>query len=402
MRSLTGTGISARLTEMLDFPMDLDAVFLYSDLTTQDQVQFAKAFQVCLQLIGQDDCWCMQKRSHAVFEGFTTAHTSRLLYKGVDARPLILAMSNRFQTDENPIIVRRSICNSYYCLNPSHYYYGTRSLVSLENAQRNKTGLSPQLIQLLRQGKNEGRKILDLSRKYSVPYHTARRVCLEETYENLASVQNLDMLEEIWSETISLCKTLVTTHPREAKQFNLAYHMANEMECLWHQKGSSKHKGNFGLMGECLDCMEEIKNGRCAVDVTQFDHKWYWTVKRFWEQVEIKGEDECWPWIGTTRRDNSESIAYFPSPFHSGKTQSAPRVAFWLSRGYTGKYRVFNRSTCDAFCCNPKHLSIREIRDLPEPEKIGEIKLRHINIFQHHRENQLQNQSSPADELPLN
>lgn len=372
-------------------------VFLYENLTIEDQIRFARAFQILEEVVGRNRCWCLKEVSHAAFEGFSTAHTSRLLYKGVDARPLILAMSGRLQTEDNPIIVRRSACKSKYCLNPSHYYYGTRSAVSLENAQRNKTGLSPQLIQLIRQGKQEGKKILDLSRKYKIPYHTARRVCSEETYENLASVQNLDMLEEIWDETVAICKSLAMQHPREAKQVNLAYYVANELECLWHHKGSNKHKGNFGLMGECLDCMDEIKNGRCVVDVTQFDHKWYWTIKRFWEQVDIKGEDECWPWLGATRRDNTESLAYFPSPFHSGKTQSAPRVAFWLSRGYTGKYRVFNRPTCDAFCCNPKHLSIREIKDLPEPNTIGEIKLRHVNIFQHHRENQLQSKPGSAD-----
>jgi len=377
--------------------MRLEDVFLYADLTIRDQVQFAKTVQICLRLLGRDQCWCMKQRSHSAFEGFSTAHTSRLLYKGVDARPLILGISGRFQTEDTPIIVRKAFCKSQYCLNPSHYYYGTRSAVALENAQRNKTGLSPQLIQLLRQGRQEGKRILDLSRKYKIPYHTARRVCSEETYDNLASDQSQDMLEEIWDETIAVCKSLATQYPKEAKQFNLAYHVANESECLWHHKGSDKHKGNFGLMGECLDCMEEIKKGRCAVDVTQFDHKWYWTIKRFWEQVDIKGEDECWPWLGTTRRDNTESIAYFPSPFHSGKTQSAPRVAFWLSRGYTGKYKVFNRPTCHAFCCNPKHLSIREIKDLPEPQMTGEVKLRHTNIFQHHRESQLQNQSDSAD-----
>ena len=49
-------------------------------------------------------------------------------------------------------------------------------------------------------------------------------------------------------------------------------------------------------MGECLDCMKQIKSGRCIVDVREFDFRWYWQVKRFWEQVDVKDEDSCWPW----------------------------------------------------------------------------------------------------------
>ena len=44
-------------------------------------------------------------------------------------------------------------------------------------------------------------------------------------------------------------------------------------ECPWHIQGTNKHKGNFGLMGECLDCMEEIKKSRCTVDVREFEMK---------------------------------------------------------------------------------------------------------------------------------
>ena len=33
-------------------------------------------------------------------------------------------------------------------------------------------------------------------------------------------------------------------------------------------------------MGECLDCMKQIKSGRCIVDVREFDFRWYWQVKR--------------------------------------------------------------------------------------------------------------------------
>ena len=158
-----------------------------------------------------------------------------------------------------------------------------------------------------------------------------------------------------------------------------------------HIQGTNKHKGNFGLMGECLDCMEEIKKSRCTVDVREFEMKWYWQVKRFWEQVDIKGEDDCWEWRGATRKNGTESTAYFPSPFHSGKTQSAPRIAFWLSRGYTGKYRIFNQPECKTFCCNPKHLMIKGLREIPQCKAIKDIKLHHENILQYHRERNKQN-----------
>ena len=125
----------------------------------------------------------------------------------------------------------------------------------------------------------------------------------------------------------------------------------------------------------------KLKKSRCTVDVREFEMKWYWQVKRFWEQVDIKGDDECWKWQGATRKNGTESTAYFPSPFHSGKTQSAPRIAFWLSRGYTGKYRIFNKPTCTPFCCNPKHLMLKGVRDIPECKSIKDIKLHHENIL---------------------
>ena len=171
--------------------------------------------------------------------------------------------------------------------------------------------------------------------------------------------------------------------------------MTNELECPWHQKGESKHKGNFGLMGECLDCMEEIKKGRCSIDVTNFDFRtWYWQVKTFWDQVDIKGADECWVWQGATRKNNTESTAYFPSPFHAAKTQSAPRVAFWLSRGYTGRYRIFSTPTCKAFCCNPEHLTIKELKNFPDPQLTEDIRLSHDNIFEYYREKETSKQDS--------
>ena len=364
--------------------MDYENAFLYQNLTPYDQIVFAKALQTVFQLTAFDSCFCVKKNTNALFKGFNTSKPKRLLYKNKDARPLILAMTGRFPDEINNIVVRKSICNSPYCLNPFHYYWGTRSDVALENAKRKKISLNNDLITKLRIEYQEGINCSRLSKTYKIPYHTVRRICNKETYEETKEKEDI---VQIWNNLSIVSKELVNNHPDETKQFQLRYHMTNELECPWHKQKESTHKGNFGKMGECLDCMEEIKKGRCSIDVKNFDVRtWYWQVKRFWDQVDIQGSDECWKWQGATRKNGTESTAYFPSPFHSAKTQSASRVAFWLSRGYTGKYRIFSRPTCTYFCCNPMHLTIKELKDSPEPNEVKTICLTHGNIFKHYKD----------------
>lgn len=375
--------------------MTLHEVFLYAGLTPADQVAFAKAFQICLRLRGKDKCWPADKLKHPAFEGFSTANRTTTAYLGADARPLLMAFIGQFQKD-GQVAVRRSICKSPYCINPMHYYWGSRANVSLENQKDKKKQVSPEIVEAMRAERAEGKRVLDIARKYKFSYSITRRICAGETYTKIDPPEQESSEDFQWELLIEVCKGLVERYPYEARNRHLAVHVSNQLECPWHKPGLPGHKGNFGLMGECLDCMEEIKNGRCTVDVTQFSLDWYWQVKRFWEQVDIKGADECWPWLGTTRRGKSESIAYFPSPFHSGKTQSAPRVAFWLSRGYTGKYKVFSQPTCEPFCCNPRHLTIREFKDLLPPAKIEKIQLHHGNIFDQYRKSIQQVQPDSA------
>lgn len=377
--------------------MDVLRLFRDLGLMPSDKITFAKAFQICLTLYGRDKCWPMDRNKHLAFGGFGTRHPRTLQYKGLDARPLIMGMTGQFQEDESQVVVRKSFCKSQYCLNPSHYYWGDRVQVALEGHAKKRSVLSGELVQALRVGRQGGERVAELARKYKVPYHTVRRICAGETYENLNETRNDVPVDLLWTTVEAICNQLTNRYPKEAKEYNLAAHVSNELECPWHRNGMPGHKGNFGLMGECLDCMEEVKKGRCLVDVTKFDFRWYWTIKRFWDYVDMGQEDECWPWIGPTKKGRAESVAYFPSPHHSGKTQSASRVAFWLSRGYVGKYRVFSKSSCSPFCCNPKHLTIRELKDQPQPDKIETINLSYGNIFEHHRENYAKNKSGLTD-----
>ena len=380
--------------------------FFEACLTTDDAVVFAKSIALWEAASGKDKCWCLKRKKHSVLAGFSVNHKVHVTYKRQDARPLLLALSGRFYSEDRPVLVRRACCNSTYCVNPLHYYYGTRADVAMENKARKPTAdqgrnqITPAVVEGMRQEYDAGESILRLSRKYKLKYHVARRICSENTYSNYNGIFSDKYIERLWGRITENCLEICKMSPNASRSFNFAYHVSEHLTCPWHRKGSASHKGNFGLMGECLDCMAEVRNGRCTVDVTQFDMAWYWQVKRFWEQVEIGKEDQCWPWLGTTRRGNSESIAYFPSPFHSSKTQSAPRVAFWLARGYSGKYRVFSKPDCKSFCCNPKHLTIREFKDLLPPAKIEKIQLNHGNIFENYRKTLQQDQSSAADKLP--
>ena len=79
--------------------------------------------------------------------------------------------------------------------------------------------------------------------------------------------------------------------PEKSQQMTQDLIEHSTTECLWHKKNFPGHVGNFGLMNECLDCLEEIKKGRCAVDVKNFAFDTYWVVKKFWDKVDIKSQD---------------------------------------------------------------------------------------------------------------
>ena len=197
-----------------------------------------------------------------------------------------------------------------------------------------------------------------------------------------------DPLSQILHQNI---EDVRSTFPEKSQQMTQDLIEHSTTECLWHKKNFPGHVGNFGLMNECLDCLEEIKKGRCTVDVKNFAFDTYWVVKKFWDKVDIKGQDECWPWLGATKKKDTETAAYMPSPFHSGRIQSAARVAFWTSRGYVGRLRVFHQPGCDILCCNPLHLRIRELESIPTPSEISVVNLSYGNIFNNARAEHFKN-----------
>lgn len=71
-------------------------------------------------------------------------------------------------------------------------------------------------------------------------------------------------------------------------------------------------------------------------------------VARYWGWVDVRGADECWPWLAS-RRDKGYGQFYW-----FGHNEKAHRVAFSLAYGYWPENALH---TCDhPWCCNPGHL----------------------------------------------
>lgn len=72
-------------------------------------------------------------------------------------------------------------------------------------------------------------------------------------------------------------------------------------------------------------------------------------IEMFWEKVDIRGSDECWPWKMYTNVDGYGQVRL-------GNMQIASRVAYMITNGLIPlSIRVMH--TCDnRICCNPNHL----------------------------------------------
>lgn len=71
---------------------------------------------------------------------------------------------------------------------------------------------------------------------------------------------------------------------------------------------------------------------------------------RFWAKVDIRGEDECWPWLGSRDAEPKNYGRFWPH-------LRAHRVAFELAHGSIDPDLLVLHSCDNPPCCNPKHLS---------------------------------------------
>lgn len=166
--------------------MNYVSVFRDEYLTPADIIAFASAMQAFQGLVGVKECWCVKKANHPMLSSFTVTHSSRPQFKGRDARVLSLALVDQFYSEEKPILLRRHVCTSVYCINPGHLFYGTKSDVQLETQRRRGLKVSLKIINEIRSKREndpENWTYPSLAKHYKLPLQTIARICRREIYD---------------------------------------------------------------------------------------------------------------------------------------------------------------------------------------------------------------------------
>lgn len=160
------------------------ALFNEHYLTSQELqlfLQILKKFEVTYGLTA---CWCLKSVTKAEAKGFSTGHSTKPFFKGTDARPLLLAVVNQYPDWQKPLVVRRHECNSAHCVNPNHYYFGTKKDTCFERGWRKGSRVTPELVEELREKyRSCNTSLTSLARSYKLPYHVVRSICRYLSYE---------------------------------------------------------------------------------------------------------------------------------------------------------------------------------------------------------------------------
>lgn len=77
----------------------------------------------------------------------------------------------------------------------------------------------------------------------------------------------------------------------------------------------------------------------------------------FWQNVDRRGPDECWPWLRARTRKGYGSTAFY------GETCNAHRAAYLFTFGAVEPNRDICHHCDNPPCCNPSHLFVGTRRD---------------------------------------
>jgi hypothetical protein len=90
--------------------------------------------------------------------------------------------------------------------------------------------------------------------------------------------------------------------------------------------------------------------------------------ERFWKWVQVKGPDECWPWLGWRQyrkpRGSYSKPGWGAGPKKDRKHLVPSRVAYWLAHNEPLPVDLLVLHNCNnPLCCNPAHMRLGTHRD---------------------------------------
>jgi hypothetical protein len=78
--------------------------------------------------------------------------------------------------------------------------------------------------------------------------------------------------------------------------------------------------------------------------------------ERFWDKVDVRTHDECWPWLG------GRTGRGYGTFWADGMARAAHKVAYELSAGAVPRGKYVHHTCENVLCMNPAHLDLRETR----------------------------------------
>jgi len=145
----------------------------------------------------------------------------------------------------------------------------------------------------------------------------------------------------------------LTTHKRTLPLETKAY---PGEPCLYHAHSGTEGAARTWRDAEthaCLECLEEIKEGKFALGLDLLAETYRRRAFQFWSNVSIESLDDCWKWNAPPLKYR-QNFTWRRPELRNNWRHHPILVLMWLTYGDIG--RMGTVSLCgNRRCCNPLH-----------------------------------------------